>query len=168
MPPRRSARAAAKDGTGGQDAAAAAADAADPGAIGAAADAAAAGGLEGRSDGRGGGNADDGSTSPAAPAAPAPAAANDGAAPDDDDDDARDLAISTLNDAKMATTAEAKVNERERACFFFSLSIEKSDLDPLVHALSFRTPAHPHINRPTSSPGSRRPPAAAPLASSRS
>jgi len=41
----------------------------------------------------------------------------------DDDDSALDLAVSTLNDAKMATTAEAKVrnNRKQREKQFFSL-----------------------------------------------
>ena len=56
----------------------------------------------------GGGRGDiaDGSTA----AASAPAAGDGGDGPSDD---ARDLAISMLNDAKMATTAEAKVQRKE-------------------------------------------------------
>lgn len=62
--------------------------------------------MSGSGGGGGAGDADGSIAAAAAPTVSAPVAA------DDDSDDARDLAISTLNDAKMATTAEAKVKRQ--------------------------------------------------------
>ena len=61
---------------------------------------------------RSGGGIADGSTTTAAVASAPPAAGNggDGGGPSDD---ARDLSINTLNDAKMATTADAKVKRKK-------------------------------------------------------
>ena len=56
----------------------------------------------------GGGRGDIADGSTAAASAPAAGDGDDGPS-----DDARDLAISMLNDAKMATTAEAKVQRKE-------------------------------------------------------